>query len=105
MFMSHIKEMLRLNSKVHGGRTYCIVGIRANMFVLNTLQTFMSTFVDNAHQKKCRLLGSNFKEEMAKLIDASNLPVEYGGTQPPLSEWCCHHTGLFQSYNYVEGIE
>jgi hypothetical protein len=81
MYMSHIKEMLRFNSKVHGGRTYCIVGINVNMIVLSTLKTVMSTFVDSAHQKKLRLLGSDFKEEMAKLIDSNNLPVEYGGTK------------------------
>ena len=47
----------------------------------------VSKFLDDTQKKKVRVLGSDFKEQMALLIDRDNLPEEYGGTQAPLDLW------------------
>lgn len=47
----------------------------------------MSKFLDDTQKKKVRVLGNDFKDPLAKLVDPSNLPIEYGGTQMSLDEW------------------
>ena len=47
----------------------------------------MSKFLDETQKKKVRVLGADFKKQMALLVDQDNLPEEYGGNQPPLDQW------------------
>lgn len=46
------------------------------------LWEMVKMFLDESTKSKVEILGWNYKEELLKYIDADQLPVEYGGTNP-----------------------
>jgi hypothetical protein len=44
----------------------------------------MTPFIHPVTQAKFRFVGKSYQEELLKVIDKSQLPVEYGGEAPTL---------------------
>ena len=85
MFVNHVKGMLHFLQSIQRGRQYCTCVIRGNM-VMRTVQSLIVKFLEDGAKNKVRLLGKNYKKELLKLIDASQLPEEYGGALQPLDK-------------------
>ena len=47
--------------------------------VLKAIGGVVKAVFDEGTKAKFRIMGGNFKQELAKFIDENNLPKEYGG--------------------------
>lgn len=47
--------------------------------IIRSVQSIVIKFLDDGAKQKVRLLGKNYQSELLKLINADNLPQEFGG--------------------------
>lgn len=85
MYKAHFKGTMDFLQAINAERQYCTCVIRQNM-VLKAITGIVKKVIDEGTKAKFRLMGGDYKDKMLKFIDADNLPVEYGGTQPALMQ-------------------
>jgi hypothetical protein len=54
--------------------------------ILKTISKITNSFLDEGVRKKFRRI-SNHKKEFLKIINEENLPIDYGGKAPKISDF------------------
>lgn len=62
-----------------------MVLMRTN-FVVNTAFKLVKPFIHPVTMAKFMFLGNSYTKELLEIINADNLPIEYGGTAPNI-DW------------------
>lgn len=68
---------------INAERQYCTVILRQNL-VMKAITGVLNKVIDEGTKAKFRMMGSDYKSQLQTFIHPHNLPIEYGGTQPPL---------------------